>query len=218
MVKFIRKLLGKKALSKSHTKESQSASSVCTEPTLHGSERDLELLSEETLWAGDDTVSQECQDLLDVALVHQQNGEFRKSILAYQHAMDCTEKSQEMALLLANICYIISRLYLKLDKCGMALEFAKLDYEYTKLAKCRQPLLTLALTCHELAQLAQYSLGESALALQYHQEALQLLYSIKTKKERVGPEVKELIRDTKNCLGRLHFEMGNVDAALGMLR
>jgi hypothetical protein len=101
-------------------------------------------------------------------------------------------------------------------------------------------LVAMAARYHDLAHICQYGLGDAQQALQYYQNALQVEMKcyrtligssnnntvVVAAKEDVSSGISNVIRideirlqiqETRECIGRIHFESGNIEAALRML-
>lgn len=148
---------------------------------------------------------------------------------------------------LANLCYACTRCANLTHDYTSALYWAQRELRYTFLVAGGCPSLAITASYLELARLCRVGMGDSKQALRFYRAAMQTNQACLTawreavdkcpdcgsghtsntnactssawcKKHRAcRNEIQQHIQETKECIGRVYFEMGNMDAALRMI-
>jgi tetratricopeptide (TPR) repeat protein len=142
---------------------------------------------------------------------------YTECLAVYQTLLSRTrnEASDEVR---ANWYFACARLSIRLREYQKALDYYQEELTCTSLSTPSM-LLAMSRICHDSAKVAHKALGDLPLALNYYQEALKAEHEY-LKLADVGAEEHERMRrvllETQRCMGRIHFEMGNVDQAIAM--
>lgn len=178
------------------------------------------------------------EGLLEEAKEAQAQGDYRLCLELYQKLIQRIEQHETGSeVVLANLSYTCSRLARRLGDFPLAYRHAQDELRYTQ--QCSSPGCVTSDQYCDLAEICQYGLGDSKTAMTHYKTALALeegrLHRIR-KTVRLCPrckshkmrdlcsehaaeamEIHEQMKETKQCIGRIHFELGNVAEALRML-
>jgi hypothetical protein len=173
-----------------------------------------------------------------------QDKNYRKGLELYRHIARLADgmellSSQEWI----HICYICTRYAMAIWDYETAYHFALKEMQYSLGGASISPsamapwpgamasatYIAMAERYHDLARICQYGLGDTPQALLYYQSALEMeqkcLHScsaVTSDEDHAmpfirGDEIRRQIQETRKCIGRIQFELGNIDEALGML-
>lgn len=155
-------------------------------------------------------------------------GDYCRCLELYQNLLtdirkDSYQSKQGDLIQLANLCYACTRLATQIQEPDHALWFAEQELWYTLQLSQGRATLAVSKCQHELGRIARTGLGESERALYYYKQALRTERTVYQRKmsERACPasivEVRQHIQETKECIGRILFELGKIPEAIGML-
>lgn len=160
--------------------------------------------------------------LLEEAESARLEGDYRRSLDLYERVL-----SQEFDLSpvqMANLCYACTWLAFHLQEPRNALFYAKRELGYTQLISQGRPTMAVGKCYHELARISRVGLGESDRAIKFYRKALRIEEQVYRSVTAQGAarttqaqEILQHIQETKECIGRILFEKGNIAEALGML-
>ena len=174
-----------------------------------------------------------------------QDQDYQKGLELYRHIarlVDGVEQTAAAPLLSAqewmHICYTCTRYAMAVGDYETAYHFALREMQYSSSSSGESRTLILpgdigaatyiatAERYHDLARICQYGLGDTPQALLYYQRALEweqkCLLGCCGSGDFAAPlirgdEIRRQIQETKKCIGRIQFALGDIDAAMGML-
>jgi tetratricopeptide (TPR) repeat protein len=172
---------------------------------------------------------------------------YQKGLELYRHIARLADglellSSQEWI----HICYMCTRYAMAIGDFETAYHFALKEMQYSLGSANASPgtspmaplqgdiaaatYIAMAERYHDLARICQYGLGDTPQALLYYQSALEMEQKCLQTCSAAnsddddhasplirGDEIRRQIQETKKCIGRIQFALGNIDAALGML-
>ena len=126
----------------------------------------------------------------------------------------------------ANVCYILGKLNVRVRRFENAMVCFERELKLTQSVVGKYHL-AISKVLHELAKVADEGLMDYERSLQYYKQALQVETSVykqlqkqqgnnnnNTTIKSLVQEAKQQIAETKRCLGKVHFKMGDFNAAL----
>lgn len=149
-------------------------------------------------------------------------GEFESSLQTYQRVLEYQREQATPPDLTASLYYACGRLSVYLRDFMQALEYYTQELLLTRAVSGES--LAVARIYHDLAKVAELGLGDWTQALVYYEQALCIEVAVwrHAKESNSGDklshdDLKEALHqipETKKCIGRIHFALGNIDEAL----
>lgn len=122
----------------------------------------------------------------------------------------------------ANICYILGKLSVRAKRYEQAFAYFDQELQLTRTVVGYNHL-AVSKILHEMARIADSKLMDYERSLCYYEEALQIeseVFSYYSKAQQSNgnksllQDVRHQISETKKCIGKLHFKMGDFDTAV----
>ena len=160
--------------------------------------------------------------LLEEAQAARIEGDNRRALDLYERVL--FQELDFSPIQMANLCYACTWLAFHLQEPRAALHYAKRELAYTLQISQEQPTMAVSKCYHELARISRVGLGESDRAIKFYRKALRIeeqvyrsITAVGTARTAQAQEILQHIQETKECIGRILFEKGNIAEALGML-
>ena len=156
-------------------------------------------------------------------------GRIGESIDAYKILLERNRTSSQRGPVDdANVLFLLGKLSVRNKDYTGALQYFTEELQMTKSVVGHPDHLAISKILHELAHVAETGLMDFPMAVRYYQEALEVergVYQsckrqqeeeklISTTSAALLKDAKNQIAETKQCLGRLHFKLGDFNQAL----
>ena len=172
-----------------------------------------------------------CQVLRTKGDIYLRLGRVDESLECYQQALDETDGTPAEK---AKLLYNLGRLCIKLNRIRSAITYFTRELEITK-QELGQNHFSVSRVLHQLAKLYDTGLGEHKLALMKYNKALNVELAVLhdchrqvtqclhcnhethrmcTRHAIFHRTVSTQIRETKKCLGRIHYKLGDFERAM----
>lgn len=161
-------------------------------------------------------------------------GRIADSIQSYEVLLEAYQESPVHGPVdAANVLYVLGKLSVRAKRFQQALEYFDQELQMTK-SVVGPNHLACSKILHELARVADLGMMDYPRAVKYYQEALQVESYVfqqckqlelwqKQHKQASSPADTTLLQDakiqmgeTKQCIGKLHFKMGDFSKAVGV--
>ncbi|CAB9526240.1 expressed unknown protein (Partial), partial [Seminavis robusta] len=142
-----------------------------------------------------------------------------ESIHSYERLLQCYKSSSTHGPAdAANVLYILGKLSVRAKQFHAALDYFDEELTMTK-SVVGHTHLAISKILHESARVADAGMMDYPRAVRYYQEALQVETRVyQQSKQENGTsllqDAKAQMGETKQCLGKLHFKMGDFTKAM----